>query len=186
MFLGTTEIDKAYLGNALVFSSGPTMFTFYPSSYDETNSVYKAWTLPASNAYDSVSSTNNEARATLINGANAETKVYWQFDLSSIPSGATIKSIEVKIKTRISQASAAQVQSYYAVVCNGTTEVGTRQSLASAGSGTTYTLDAGTGWTRDSIQNLTILELAKRGTVNTGYTFFIACDGADLTITYEL
>lgn len=157
--------------------------TVYPSSYDTVNSAYHSWTNPATNAYASASSTT-EARARLTSGSGAETKVYWQFDLSAIPVGATIKSIELKVKARISATNTSYVQSQYLVVCNGTTEAGTQQAMTTTS--TEYTLNVGTGWTRDSIQNLTVLEYAKRASSNVTSAYYFAFSGADLTVTYTV
>lgn len=154
-----------------------------PSSYDTANSVLHSWTGAASNAYAPTSSTS-EAMARLTSGADAETKVYWQFDLSGIPAGATITEITLKAKARISAVSTNNVQSQFLVVCNGTTEVGVRQAMTT--SSTIYTLNVGTGWTRETIQNLTLLEYAQRGSSNTTRAYYFALSGADLEVKYTL
>lgn len=154
-----------------------------PSSYDTINSVLYGWTKPASNAYEPTSSTS-EANARLTSGANAETKVYWQFDLSGIPAGATITGITLKAKARISVLNTDYVQSQFLVVCNGTTEVGVRQVMTTFS--TIYTLNVGTGWTRETIQNLTLLEYAQRGSSNTTRAYYLTLCGADLEVKYTL
>lgn len=154
-----------------------------PSSYDTINSVLYGWTGAASNAYAPTSSTS-EAMARLTSGADAETKVYWQFDLSGIPAGATITGITLKAKARISAVNTNYVQSQFLVVCNGTTEVGVRQAMTNTV--TIYTLNVGTGWTRETIQNLTLLEYAQRGSSNTTRAYYFALSGADLEVKYTL
>lgn len=158
--------------------------TVYPSSYDTVNSAYYSWVYPASNAYHSIAE-NGEARARLVSGAGAETKIYWQFDLSSIPVGATILSVELEVKARMSAVNTNYIDSCYFVVCNGLTQVGTPTEFRN----TTidiYTVDGGSGWTRDSIQNLTLLQYVKRGSSNVTSAYNTSMVGADLTVTYKI
>lgn len=166
-------------------AGGPQEYTLtvYPSSYDTTNSVYYSWVsgYGASRGYTSATSTT-DARANLIRGSNAETYVYWQFDLSSIPDDATITSVELKAKAQKS-GSASQVKTVYLAVCNDTTEVGSTSSVTSTSS-STFTLDTGSGWTGASIKNLKLLHYGKRGTSNTNYAIPLIFYGATLTIKY--
>lgn len=167
-------------------AGGPQEYTItvHPNGYDTENSVYRAWVsgYGASRANQPADSAT-EARANLVTGANAETKIYWKFNLSSIPVGATIVSVEAVIKARISNTSEA-IASRYLVACEGTTEVGTHKTVGSTA--TQHTIDCGSGWTRDKLQNFTILFYAKRGTGNTTTNYFEGVYGADLTVTYSV
>lgn len=190
MYLGTIKIAKAYLGDSLVFQNTPAAvtetITRSPSSYDTTNSSFRSWQSSSYNdskGYTSATSTS-EARATLITGSGAESKVYWKFDLSAIPVGATIESVSLKVKARISNTNTSYVASCYLAVCNGTTVVGA-QSNVTSNTATTFDLDVGSGWTRDSIQNLSILNFAKRGASNTTSTYYMGFYGATLTVKYS-
>lgn len=159
--------------------------TVNPSSYDTANSVMYGFLsgFPASDSYSDTSS-NTESHVRFTSGANAETKLYWQFDLSAIPAGATIISVELKAKARLSAVSSPTVAEQYICVCNGTTEVGTHQSVTNTGE--IYALDTGSGWTRATIQNLTLLFYTRRGTSNTTRSYYQGFYGADLTVTYTL
>lgn len=186
MFLGSVEIDKAYLGDDLVFSSVyvPREYTItkYPSSLDEDNTIVRSWnsTYGYSRGFTSAGS-STEARANWVNGSNAETFVYWKFDLSEIPDNATIESITLSAKARRSAGNL--VSSCYLVVCDGTTQKGTTSTVSSS-TASTFTLDAGSGWTGTSIKNLSLLFYCKRNTSNVTGTYFLGFYGATLTVKY--
>ena len=160
--------------------------TANPSSYDAVNSVYRSIPsgYPLTNAYDGTSG-NTSCHVVFANGAGTETKFYWKFDLSSIPVGATIVSVSLKAKAAASaNVGGTAVAEQYLAVCNGTTEVGQHQGVTNTG--TIYTLDAGTGWTRESLQNISILFYTRRGTSGTSSAYYQNFFGADLTITYTI
>lgn len=188
MYLGSTKIAKAYLGTDLVYQSVyvPRQYTLtkYPSSLDTDNTVVRSWAsgYGDTRGFTSVSSTT-EARANWVNGTNAETFVYWKFDLSEIPDNATIESITLSAKARRSAGNI--VSSCYLVVCDGTTQKGTISTVSSSAA-STYTLDVGSGWTGTSIKNLALLFYCKRNSVNATSTYFLGFYGATLTIKYTV
>ena len=188
MFLGDVEIDKAYLGSDLVFSGVPVpqqyTITVYPSSYDTTNSSFGGFVsgYGADNAYASATSTS-QCRALLRTGANAVSTVYWKFDLSSIPAGAEITSISLQAKVLISNTTYCPTA--YLCVCEGTTEKGNHSSVTS-NSASTKTLDVGSGWTRDKLQNLSLLYYSKRGTSNTTKQCYQGFYGSTLIVNYSV
>ena len=157
--------------------------TKYLSSYDTTNSTYASIS-NESRAYGAVNTSNWCANINLVTGSRAETFFYYKFDLSSIPVGATIVSVDVYARADISTTNTNYVASKSAAVCNGTTKVGSDTALT--GTATTYTLDAGSGWTRDSLQNLSVLLYAKRGTSRTTNAYSLRCYGARIEITYTV
>lgn len=189
VFLGDVEIDKAYLGDTLVFQEGPDLPTyttiFYPSSYDTANSTFQSWQsgYGATNAYTDADSTTR-ASAKWTNGSQAETKIYWKFNTSSIPVGATIKSVSVVAKARVTTAN-YQTGASYLVVCDGIIEKGTHTN-ANSSTEKKYTLDAGSGWTRDSLQNIAVMYHTQRGTTNTSAGYYQQFYGATLTVTYTV
>jgi len=166
-------------------AGGPQEYTLtkYLSSYDSTNSTYTSIS-NESRAYGQISTSNWYAGITLVNGSRAETFFYYQFDLSGIPSGATIVSVEVKARAAISTTNTNYVASKSIAVCMGTTIVGSSTSID--GTATTYTLDVGSGWTGQNIQDLKVLYYAKRGTSRTSNAYALQCYGAQIIVKYTV
>ena len=159
--------------------------SFNVTSYDTTNSRYEAFSrgYPASNGYAGYDSTNF-AGAQWKNGSLAETKIYWKFNLSSLPSDATIISVELKAKVKLSTVANQTGQSYL-VVCRGTTEVGAHKT-ANSQTASVYSVDCGSDWTRSNIQNIAIMYHTQRGTTNTSGGYQQHFFGATLTVKYTI
>ena len=186
MFIGDVEIDKAYLGNDLVFSSepdGPKQYTItkYPSSYDTEHHSYYGLT-SVSNAYDS-GEADNYATINFTRGNNAETYIYFQFDLSSIPSDATIDSITLTAYAQVTTTVGSRLGTRVLQVCRGTTAVGTATANMTTGK-KAYTMDIGSGWTGSNIDDLTLKVDVFRGTQSTSTNYYCYFYGATLTVTY--
>lgn len=147
------------------------------SKYASVSSSY-----PFSNPVGKGSSNTTYAQWNLTTGSNAESYVFYKFNLSEIPADATINSVTCKAKAYINQTnssriSARTIQLYY-------------QNLTAKGSATTIssstsvlTLTCGT-WTRKELDECHIRLYAKRGTSNTTTTYYCRFYGADLTINY--
>ena len=185
MFLGSVEIDKAYLGNDLVFSTepdGPKQYTItkYPSSYDTDHHSYYGL-LNVANAYDA--GDDDYATITLTRGSGAETYMYFQFDLSDIPSNATIDSISLTAKAKVTTTVGTRLGTRVLQVCRGTTAVGTATANMTTGENT-YTMDVGTGWTGANINDLTLKVDVFRGSQSTSTNYYCYFYGATLTVTY--
>lgn len=154
------------------------------SSYDYANSTaVENTTRPFSNAFAGSASTGDYARIDVPTGANAAVTSYYRFNLSALPVGATINSVIVKYKVRIS--STSYISPRTISVVSGTTEKGTAQTL-----GTTATDDKTfgqiTGLSEAEVRALGIKLYAKRGanTTNTTLTRYILMYGATLTVDY--
>ena len=169
-------------------AGGPQEYTItkYPSSLDSENTIVDSWVsgYGYSRGFTSASS-SSEARANWVKGRNAETFVFWKFDLNDIPDNATILSVELKAKARRSAGGTSVVSDAHLAVCNGTTPVGSTTTIPGS-TATTFTLDVGSGWTGASIKNLSILQYCKRGTSNTTNTYFLGFYGATLTVKYTI
>lgn len=159
--------------------------TFEPSGFDSVNSVYNtvSSSYPISNGYAGSSSTTY-AQFTAVNGSQAETYIYYTFDLSSIPANATIKSVSVQAKTYISSTSSSYVSVRQVQMCSGTTPKGSATNMTNTSGGTTDTLSVGE-WTRAELQNAKLRLYVKRGTSQTSTARNIRLYGATLTVEYE-
>lgn len=182
MFLGDVEIGKAYLGDDLVFSSEhvPQQYTItlHPTSYDTENHNWYS-TSNISNGYTNATSTSY---ATITcNGQGASAYIYYKFDTSQIPDGATIDSVSCSVKLSINGNSTTtptkRVQMY-----TGTTAKGNPTTATTAVN--TFDLDCG-DWTLAEIRDIRVRPYMKEGSTTTA-RYRIAFYGATLTITYTV
>jgi len=186
MYLGSTGIAKAYLGADLVFQKGqqpapqPQQYAvaLHPTSYDTTDYSYYSIS-NSSNAYEDSDSTNYcSVRAK--NGNYAETWVYFKFDTSSIPSGATILEVTCKVKASYS-ANNTIIPTHTIQMYSGTTAKGSATTLGTSAS--EKTLDVGT-WTRAELEDARIKLYLQRSTTQPSTAYYGRFYGATLTITY--
>lgn len=167
--------------------------TFIPSSFDSTNSVYDTSGGDSNNGIYStnyiengLTDHNSTTRCALyaVQGSNATSKMYYNFDCSSIPANATINSVSCQVKAG-SQGS-SYYSSYVVYLCSGTTNKTSSVSVSGSNSSpSTQTVSGGT-WTRADLNNIKILFQVQRGTSNTTtgstWSFF----GATLTVNYTV
>jgi hypothetical protein len=163
-------------------AGGPQEYTItkYPSSYDTEHYSYYGL-LNVANAYDA--GDGDYATITLTRGNGAETYIYFQFDLSSIPDDATIDSISLTAKAKVTTTAGTRLGTRVLQVCRGTTAVGTATANMTTGE-KTYTMDVGTGWTGANIKDLTLKVDVFRGTQSTSTNYYCYFYGATLTIKY--
>lgn len=114
-------------------------------------------------------------------GRNAETWVYWPFDLSDIPDDATIDSVSCSVNAdrnsaHISIVATAEAQLYTGTKAKGSS-TGIYQDIG------TFPLSCGT-WTRSELQNCRLRLYAKRGSSDIKSSQRIYFYGADVTVTY--
>lgn len=159
----------------------------YPKSIDNTNSVYPG-TFYNNNVLencftDATSSTRAAFYTTT--GANAETKVYLNFDdCANIPSGATITSVSCSVKC------GTQGTNYFSTrtvqMCAGTTVKGSSTTMSGSNSSpSTHTLSVGS-WTASEIRNAKLYFHVVRGTSNTTTEATFSIFGATLTVEYSV
>lgn len=151
--------------------------TLYPSSYDtEHYSWYSQSNI--SNGYDPASSSNY---AQFYNaGRYAECYIYYKFDTSQIPDGATITSVECSVKTATNGNSTTTPQKKLQMA-TGTTLKGEPHNMTTAVN--TFSIDCG-DWTLEELRDIRIRAYTKAGSTTSRY--FIRFYGATLTITYTL
>ena len=121
------------------------------------------------------------AKITLKTGTSAETWVYWPFDLSAIPSNATIDSVSCSAKADASVEIVSFITSRTIQLYSGTTGKGSATNLTT--SETAHNLDCGT-WTRAELQDCRLRTYARRGASSTSTNSYLYFYGADLTVTY--
>ncbi len=154
--------------------------TVNPSGYDSSKSSYTAnSSYPITNAYTNTSSTSYFYMQLGTTSA-AESYVYLTFDLSSIPSNATIGAVNCNIKYSVS--STSYVASSSIQLYNGTTAMGSATTTRSTTS-STLSLTCGT-WTRSQLDNLFLRVYCQRSTSSTTRAAGSRIYGAELTIDY--
>ena len=121
------------------------------------------------------------AKITLKTGTSAETWVYWPFDLSAIPSNATIDSVSCSAKADVSIGIGSNITSRTIQLYSGTTGKGSATKLTT--SETAHNLDCGT-WTRAELQDCRLRTYARRGESTVSTNSYLYFYGADLTVTY--
>ena len=175
MFLGDVEIDKAYLGDELVFSGAPPLptytFTANPSSSGGTSTVTNA-----SRAYtDENSTTYANPRLGAKNFANSW---YFGFDTSTIPQGATILSVSCNAKAELTGTSSVSPRTIG--LYSGTTLKGTTQNLTTSEKVFTF---SGETWTLSELSDVRVTVYATRSGNSAPWLYFY---GATLTVTYTI
>lgn len=189
MYLGGTEIAKAYLGTDLVFQKGaqpqPVEYTFTAqlSSYIPKATDGSWYSINNSaNAYTDENS-STYCQIALTRGSEAETWIYWLFDTSALPANANIVSVECKCKVYSQSTNANQVASRRAQLFSGTTAKGADTLIPQPAAIKTL---SGATWTRAELNDVRLRMYGKRGTSNTTTSYMFRLYGATLTIRYTL
>lgn len=158
-------------------SANPTSYDTSHYSYASISSSY-----PITNAYTDSSSTTY-AQINWKTGSNAETYVYLKFDFSSIPVGATIKTVSAKAKGYVNTTNSSRVTSRQMQLATGTTLKGSALTMSNSTSEQTFSSVG--SWTRAELQDAGVRYYVKRGTSNTSSTYNLRLYGATMTVTYE-
>lgn len=159
-------------------------YTSNTVSFDSTNSEYASVVsgYPIENGIGDGSGTY--AGFVLKTGSSAVTNVYYNFDCSGIPSGATITSVACRARASRSSTSSSYIASAYLQLCTGTTTKGSQTSVATT-TATYFNLTPGT-WTLAELQNAKIRFRGTRGTRSTSSTSYsLRFFGAVLTVEYS-
>ena len=143
-------------------------------------------------AYASISSTTSgytDASSTsyatinLTTGSGATTYIYFTFDFSDIPAGATIDSVSCSAKAYINTTNSSRITTRQIQLYSGTTAKGSASTISN--STTAFDMTAGT-WTRSELQNARIRLYGVRGTSNTTSTYYFRFYGATFTVNYSI
>ncbi len=133
---------------------------------------------PITNAYDSSSDTSNYARYSISTSTTGY--VYLTYDVSDIPSNATIQSVTANARLRISNTS--RVTNRVCQLYNGTTAKGSSVSFSSTSSGGAVVSPTAGSWTRSELNNLRMY-IGGTGS-SSSQSKYIYIYGTDITITY--
>lgn len=153
--------------------------TWHPVSYESDHAYYSASSIE--NGYTDSDSTTY-AQINLTRGSNAVTYIYYKFNTSDIPDGATINSVSCKIKVSISNTQSNRVSTRQARLYSNTTAKGSDYTITGTASETTMSVGS---WTAAELKNNLRLRLyAVRGTNSTNSNYYINFYGATLSVSY--
>ena len=177
IFLGDVEIDKAYLGNDLVFSGAPYVPTQYTVTFNPSSNNSSGTVSNPAKGYDG-ETTTNYAQLAVSKTKGATSYIYFNFNTSSIPANATIDSVQCKAKAFVSVSTSItpSIQMF-----SNTTGKGSAQTLTTTA--TTFTF-SGETWSRSELSNARVRVQATRNSGST--TSYLRFYGATLTVTYSV
>ena len=136
----------------------------------------------ATNGYTDSSSTTY-ATINLTTGSRATTYIYFTFDFSDIPAGATIDSVSCSAKAYINTTNSSRITTRQIQLYSGTTAKGSASTISNSTSAFNMTTGS---WTREELQNARIRLYGVRGTSNTTSTYYFRFYGATFTVNYSV
>ena len=167
----------------VVPTAGDVTFTGIPTSYDSANSTYDGIYAGTTDTPLADQNSNDRICVYANTAANSISKLTYNFDCSSIPQSATIKSV-----TCIAAASCYSSGQYFNTktiqLYNGSTPKGTATTITGNGSTKANHNISGGTWTRSELDDIKIVLYIQRGnnTTQASFSFW----GATLTVVYEL
>ncbi len=135
----------------------------------------------AANAYNDENNTTYAMIRLTRGSVGAITYIYFTFDTSMIPAGATIDSVEIKAKIFISNAQSSRIAIRQCQMFSGTTPKGSAQSATTTVRVVTF---SGETWTRQELEDVRIRFYAERGTTSLNGDYYFRFYGATLNVTY--
>lgn len=138
--------------------------------------------LNRTNGYNDSSNTTY-VTINLTTGSGATTYIYFTFDFSDIPQGATINSISCTAKAYISTTNSSRITTRQMQLYSGSSAKGSATTISN--STNAVTMSAGS-WTREELQNARIRLYAVRGSSYTTSTYYFRFYGATFSVEYSI
>ena len=140
----------------------------------------------ASNAYAS-SNNNTYAQISLTTGGNAQTYVYYNFNLN-IPSNAIIYNVIVRAKGNISTSNTSYVQTAQMELARQSTHSSLLSNIKLL---TTSPVEQifdthNISWTPEILNDLCVMYAARRGGSNTTKGYYLSAYGGTVSVMYSL
>ena len=153
--------------------------TLIPSDNTGLTSMTTSSSYPITRGYNNTSN-SSFARFTLSTSTTGY--IYYLFDTSDIPAGATITSVTARARAYVNNTT--RVTNTVCQLYSGTTARGSNATFASTNSSNIVTLSPGTGWTRAYLNDLRIRIGATGGTSSSSKYVYFA--GAEVVVTYTI
>lgn len=160
--------------------------TAYPNGVDESISSYDSIdsAYPFSNVFGKGHESETFTRWYMITGSAAITKVFFTFDLSAIPSDATIDNVSVTAKGKMQNSSIIQAGNNVIGLNNLDTAVVTSKDTTIFGTSASTATISTTGFTREMLNNLRFRFQGSRGVFSTSTQYYMDFYGCTLTVEY--
>lgn len=155
--------------------------TAHPGEYLKSDYSFDSISNAKNPVGKGANNTTSCANIYLKTGHQAETWVYWPFDLSDIPVDATIDEVSCSVNADRNGAHITIVSTVEAQLYTGTKAKGSSTGLYQDIG--TIPLSCGT-WTRSELQNCRLRLYAKRGSSDINSSQRIYFYGADITVEY--
>lgn len=153
-------------------------------SHDTSDYSYYALSNATRGHADSTST--DYASMNLTRGQSAQSYMYWEFSLPSIPTDATIDSITCNYKARVSNSSTNYIALATIQLYSGTTAKGSSKSIRTTSTSASSLSATQIGsWTPAEINaGMRLRTWAQRGGSRTTSNYYIYFYGADVEIEY--
>lgn len=162
------------------------MSNFNIGSFDSVNSQYQseASNHPFSTVIGKGSdNTNSYAEWNIVHGRFTQSRVYYRFDVSSIPMDATINSVNCTVRASRQNARVTEFSTLTLKIVVGTTEESSHATVANDESVAVYDLPSKT-YTRDELTNIGIVMHSARGISSPNKDFWVRLYGATLSVDF--
>lgn len=158
----------------------------YPNSVDESISSYDSVdsAYPFSNVFGKGHENTTFTRWYMKTGSAAITPVYFAFNLSAIPSDATIDNVSVTAKGKMQNSSVIQAGNNVIGLSNLNTAVVTSSDTTVFGTSASTATVSTTGFTRETLNNLRFRFQGSRGLFSTSTKYYMDFYGCTLTVEY--
>lgn len=150
--------------------------TLHPSGYEDNTNV------TLSNISRAYNSTSNSSAASISISQSKTGYLFFTFDTSSIPAGATITSITGSVKVRVS--STTRVTDTKCQLFTGDTAKGNNVTFASTSQSNVVTLSPGNSWSRSDLNNLRLKIGGTASSSSSSRTIYVY--GANITVNYSV
>lgn len=162
------------------------MSNFNIGSFDSVNSKYQSESSahPFSTIIGKGSdNTDSYAEWNIVHGRFTQSRVYYRFDVSSIPMDATINSVNCTVRASRQNARVTEFSTLTLKIVIGTTEESNHATVANDESVNVYDLPSKT-YTRDELTNVGIVMHSARGISSPNKDFWVRLYGATLSVDF--
>lgn len=162
------------------------MSNFNIGSFDSVNSQYQSESSdhPFSTVIGKGSdNTDSYAEWNILQGSSAQGRVYYRFDVSSIPNDATINSVNCTVRASRQEGRLTTFSTLVLKIVIGTTEESSYVTVENDESVAVYDLPSIT-CTRDELTNVGISIHSSRGLFSTTTDFWVRLYGATLSVDF--
>lgn len=158
----------------------------YPNGVDESISSYASVdsSYPFSNVFGKGHTNTTFTRWYMVTGSSSRTPVYFTFNLSAIPSDATVDNVSVTAKGRMQNSSMIYAGNNVIALCENETAVVTSEDTTLFGTSASTATISTTGFTRAMLDNLRFKFQGSRGFFGTSNSYYMEFYGCTLTVEY--